>query len=91
MNMTRLGGVARRNAARVLDIDLLAYGDKRLSVEGLIVPHPRLHQRGFVLYPLQQIAADWQHPVLKLSVGQMLSQLPEDQIVDDIASSQRVA
>jgi len=42
--------------ARTLDLDLLLYGDARIDVPGLIVPHPRMHLRAFVLYPLAEIA-----------------------------------
>jgi len=53
------------NAARVLDLDLIAYG--RLVIEdeagGLILPHPRAASRGFVMGPLAEIAPDWRHPV----------------------------
>jgi 2-amino-4-hydroxy-6-hydroxymethyldihydropteridine diphosphokinase len=45
----------RRNAARTLDLDLLLYGRRRLRVPGLTVPHPRMHQRAFVLRPLVDI------------------------------------
>jgi 2-amino-4-hydroxy-6-hydroxymethyldihydropteridine diphosphokinase len=47
----------RRNAARTLDLDLLLYGRRRMRVPGLTVPHPRMHQRAFVLRPLVDIAA----------------------------------
>jgi 2-amino-4-hydroxy-6-hydroxymethyldihydropteridine diphosphokinase len=48
---------ARRNAARTLDLDLLLYGQLRIHVPGLTVPHPRMHQRAFVLRPLVDVAA----------------------------------
>ena len=47
---------AGRNAARSLDLDLLLYGRLRLDTRGLALPHPRMHQRAFVLRPLQDIA-----------------------------------
>lgn len=47
---------ARRNAARVLDLDLLLFGRRRLSQRRLVLPHPRMHQRAFVLRPLLDIA-----------------------------------
>ena len=53
-----------RNAARVLDLDLLLYGDCRIETLNLEVPHPRLHQRPFVLDPLAELAPDVVHPVL---------------------------
>ncbi len=45
-----------RNAPRTLDLDLLLYGDERVDEPGLTVPHPRLHQRAFVLRPLADVA-----------------------------------
>lgn len=45
-----------RNAPRTLDLDLLLYGDRRIATTALTVPHPRLHERAFVLHPLAEIA-----------------------------------
>jgi len=53
-----------RNEARVLDLDLLLHGDARLVEPGLVLPHPRLHERAFVLEPLAELAPDLVHPVL---------------------------
>ncbi len=47
-----------RNAPRSLDLDLLLYGDQLIDLPQLCVPHPRMHERGFVLQPLHDIAAD---------------------------------
>ena len=55
----------RPNQARTLDLDLIAYGDLVLDDLGLILPHPRAHERLFVMGPLCEIAPDWVHPVLK--------------------------
>ncbi len=51
---------------------------RREVPDGLIVPHPRLQDRGFVLIPLADVAPDWRHPVLGLSVREMLDRLPKD-------------
>ncbi len=48
----------------------------------LILPHPRLHERGFVLKPLADIAPDWVHPVLNLTVEKMLEALPGEALAD---------
>jgi len=48
---------SRRNASRTLDLDLLLFGRRRISVPGLTVPHPRMHTRAFVLRPLVDVAA----------------------------------
>ena len=55
---------AARNAARTLDLDLIAYGRRVVDEPGLTLPHPRAHKRAFVMGPLAEIAPDWRHPVL---------------------------
>jgi len=47
---------------RVLDLDILLYGDAVLATDSLVVPHPRMHERAFVLYPLQEIAPELRIP-----------------------------
>lgn len=56
------------DAPRTLDLDLLFYGAHVIREEGLTVPHPRLHERAFVLAPLREIADSWVHPELDKSV-----------------------
>lgn len=51
-----------RNGPRVLDLDLLLYGDLQLDEPGLVIPHPRLCQRAFVLLPLADVAPDFEVP-----------------------------
>ncbi len=69
----------QRNAARTLDLDLIAYNDLILEddtgTHALILPHPRLHQRSFVLRPLADVAPQWRHPKLGLSVDQLIADL----------------
>jgi len=72
----------RQNEARVLDLDLLAYHNEIIDSNVLTCPHPRLHDRAFVLYPLQEIASDWEHPVSGQSVIDMIKSMPEDQEIE---------
>ena len=60
------------NAPRILDLDILLYGDLVINQKHLIIPHPRLAERKFVLEPLVQIAPDIIHPVLKKSMRSLL-------------------
>lgn len=62
----------KRNAARILDLDLLAYGQRVIdSTDGLMLPHPRLHERAFVVVPLSDIAPDWVHPKLGKTIREL--------------------
>jgi 2-amino-4-hydroxy-6-hydroxymethyldihydropteridine diphosphokinase len=64
-----------RNEARVLDLDLLAWND-RVSTADPLLPHPRLHERAFVLLPLRDVAPAWRHPISGKSVSEMIADLP---------------
>jgi 2-amino-4-hydroxy-6-hydroxymethyldihydropteridine diphosphokinase len=72
------------NAERTLDLDLLDYESRLYDNATLILPHPRLHQRRFVLEPLSEIAPYWRHPRLGLSGVQLLVRLQPGQRVDRI-------
>ena len=60
--------------AREIDIDILFYSDRIVNQQDLIIPHQRLHLRNFVLYPLNDIAADFIHPILLKSVNELLKE-----------------
>jgi 2-amino-4-hydroxy-6-hydroxymethyldihydropteridine diphosphokinase len=66
----------QRWGPRTLDLDLLLYGDRIVHEPGLTVPHPRLHERRFVLEPLARVAPTMAVPTLGKTVGQLLAELP---------------
>ena len=70
----------RKWGPRVIDLDLLFYGSETMTTEKLTVPHPELHKRAFVLKPLADIAGKFIHPVLKLSITQLLANIDSNEI-----------
>ena len=79
---TALGRTATfQYGPRLIDIDILFYDDLIIDSPPLTVPHPHLHERGFVLLPLMDIAPDLLHPALKKSVREMLESCDVEGIV----------
>ena len=62
------------NSPRVCDIDILDYGNKKISGE-IFLPHPRMHMRNFVLFPLFELNKDWKHPVSKHHIKRLIFSL----------------
>jgi 2-amino-4-hydroxy-6-hydroxymethyldihydropteridine diphosphokinase len=75
----QLFGRERRErwGARTLDLDLLLYGDRLMDSPELVLPHPRMNDRAFVLLPLAEIAADWIHPLQKVAIVELAKNLPD--------------
>jgi len=66
-----------KDAPRTLDVDLLLYGDELRDGPELLLPHPRLHERRFVLVPLAEIAPELRHPRVGLTVRELLARCPD--------------
>ena len=82
---TRLGRTrGERWAARVIDLDLLAYRGMVSTTSALELPHPRLHERAFVLLPLADVAPAWRHPVLGGRVHELIENLPSDYSIETL-------
>jgi 2-amino-4-hydroxy-6-hydroxymethyldihydropteridine diphosphokinase len=69
---------------RSIDLDILFFDDEEVRTKELQIPHPRLHERQFVLIPLVEIDRNLLHPVLKKTVGNLLEELEEDQGVEKL-------
>lgn len=79
----RFGRVRRRrNEPRVLDLDLLDYDGLVQQGDAAVLPHPRLHERAFVLLPLRDVAPHWRHPALGRSIDELIAALPPGQQVE---------
>ena len=68
------------NESRVIDLDLIDYSNKILRNEKIVVPHPRAHQRRFVMEPLAELDKNWVHPILKINVNKILKKLDNQNI-----------
>ena len=67
-----------RRGPRTIDLDLLLYGSEQSATEFLQLPHPRLHERRFVLMPLAELAPQLLHPTLDQTISQLLAQTPDE-------------
>jgi len=78
----RMGRVRQEKwGPRIIDLDILFYGEMVLDGNNLQIPHPRLRERRFVLIPLKDIAPDLIHPVFRRNISQLLSELKAEEIV----------
>lgn len=68
------------NAARTLDLDLLDYRSQIRAAEAPLLPHPRMHERAFVMFPLRELAPDWCHPILGETAAGLAAKLPNQGI-----------
>ena len=75
----------RKNGPRTIDLDILFYGNRTLNEVGLTIPHPRLHERLFVLAPLDEICPAFVHPLLNRSVRDLKSGLKDKHKVQKIS------
>lgn len=71
--------------SRIIDIDIIAFNDELIETENLIVPHPRLEMRNFVLYPLKDIAGKWIHPKTKELISDLIQNSKDSSAIERVA------
>lgn len=69
---------------RIIDLDILFFNQETIQCEELMVPHPELEKRAFVLVPLCEIAGDYIHPILKKPISQLVAQLKGEQGIEKL-------
>ena len=69
-----------RYASRVVDIDIIFYDDAVVESEKLTLPHPLMHEREFVLRPMLEVAAEWRHPIIGLTVEEMIERVENSKL-----------
>lgn len=74
----------KKNAPRIIDIDILFFNKEIIASKNLEVPHPRIQLRKFVLIPLNQLSPNFKHPVLHKTIHQLLRICPDDLTVNKI-------
>lgn len=74
--------------SREIDIDIIAYGNEIIKTKNLEVPHPRMHQRQFVLQPLLDLQLDYTHPILKKNIVELTKECPDDTSFEIISTSE---
>ena len=77
----------QQKAPRTIDIDILLFGSSVIELPSLTIPHPRLHERRFVLEPVAEIAPDARHPVFKRTIRELRDALPAGQTVKRLVST----
>ncbi|MCW4010500.1 MAG: 2-amino-4-hydroxy-6-hydroxymethyldihydropteridine diphosphokinase [Candidatus Bathyarchaeota archaeon] len=70
--------VVERNGPRIIDLDILFYGNQIVTEDDLKIPHPRIQERAFVLVPLAEIAPQLVHPIIQKTITELLAELNYD-------------
>ena len=75
----------KKNESRIIDLDILDYKNIPIHYKSkLVIPHPRMHKRAFVLFPLKEINSNWKHPISKILISKLIKDLKKKQKIKKI-------
>lgn len=77
----------KKNEPRILDLDIISFNNKILNKNNLVIPHPRMHLRKFVLLPLRDINPNWIHPILRINVNNLIQKIKINQKINKIVEN----
>ena len=80
----------KKNDPRVIDIDIIDFNGLKLDKKNLNLPHPKLHLRNFVLYPILEIDSKWSHPILKKNALFLINKLNRKSRIEITRLNKRV-
>ena len=83
--MGRVRSEEQGYSARAIDIDIISFNQDVIEAEGLHVPHPRMQERKFVLHPLRDVKPDWEHPVLKKDVNELIRETNDESSIKQVS------
>lgn len=72
-------------AARTIDIDIVSFNNDVIEEEGLHIPHPRMQGRKFVLYPMRDVKPEWEHPILRANIKQLIAATADDSPIKEVS------
>ena len=72
-------------AARTIDIDIISFNNDVVEEEGLHLPHPRMQGRKFVLYPMRDLKSEWEHPILKANIKQLIAESTDNSPIKEVS------
>jgi len=84
IGMGRVKSTGENYESRIIDLDIIDFGGLLVNIKDLVLPHPQMHLRKFVLIPLNEIEPIWIHPIFKLSAIELLKRIRTDDFIEKI-------
>jgi len=88
----RMGRIRTKSGyeSRIIDLDILYYNDEIIHNEALKIPHPAMHQRAFTMVPMEELAPNFLHPILKISQKEILTALADKKDIKRFKATEKI-